>query len=67
MKRNRTGRSYLIVTRSQKVYDDVLGSQRWGSSTDIEHAVERSPRFSKVFDNRDGRIFVLRQHGRRAP
>ena len=67
MKRNRTGRAYLIVTRSQKVYDAVLGAQKWGSSTDVERAVERSPRFSKVFDNRDGRIFVLRQHGRRAP
>jgi hypothetical protein len=67
MRRNKTGRSYLIVTRSQKVYDEVLGSQRWGSSTDIERAVARSPRFSKVFDNHDGRIFVLRQHGRRAP
>jgi hypothetical protein len=66
MRRNRTGRAYLIVTRSQKVYDDVLGSQRWGSSTDIERAVGRSPRFSKVFDDRDGRIFVLR-HGRRTP
>jgi hypothetical protein len=67
IKRNRTGRAYLIVTRSQKLYDEVLGSQRWGSSTDIERAVARSPRFSKVFDDRDGRIFVLRQPGRRAP
>ena len=67
MKRNRTGRAYLIVTRSQKVYDDLFGSQRWGSSADLERAVERSPRFSKVFDNRDGKIFVVRQRGRRAP
>jgi hypothetical protein len=65
MKRNRTGRAYLIVTRSQKVYDDVLGAPKWGSSTDVERALERSPRFSKMFDNRDGRIFVLSQRGRR--
>ena len=67
MKRSRTGRAYLIMTRSQKVYDDLLGSQWWGSSTDLERAVERSPRFSKVFDDRDGRIFVLSQRGRRGP
>ncbi|MEA2492843.1 MAG: hypothetical protein QOJ29_754, partial [Thermoleophilaceae bacterium] len=62
---NRTGGAYLIVTRSQKVYDDVLGSQPWGSSTDVERAVQRSPRFSKLFDDGDGRIFVLRRGTRR--
>jgi hypothetical protein len=65
IQRNGTGHTYLIITRSQKVYDTVLGAQKWGSSADVERAVERSPRFSKVFDNRDGRIFVLRQRGRR--
>jgi hypothetical protein len=57
------GRAYLLITRSQKVYDDVLGAQRWGSSSDLERAVERSPRFSKLFDNGDGKIFVVRSHG----
>jgi hypothetical protein len=61
MRRNRTGPAYLITTRSQKVYDEVLGAPRWGSATDVERAVERSARFSKVFDNHDGRIFVLRR------
>jgi hypothetical protein len=66
-KHNRTGRAFLIITRSQKVYDAVLGAQAWGSSTELERAIARSPKFSKVFDNGDGRIFVLRPHGRRAP
>ena len=39
MKRNPTAPAYLITTRSQKVYDDLLGAQAWGSSTDIERAV----------------------------
>jgi hypothetical protein len=53
--------AYLIITRSQKVYDDVLGAPKWGSATDLERAVERSSRFSKVFDDHDGKIFVLRR------
>jgi hypothetical protein len=53
------GRAYLIITRSQKVYDAVLGAQAWGSATEIERAVERSRRFRKVFDDGDARIFVV--------
>jgi hypothetical protein len=58
--------SYLILTRSQKVYDAVLGAQRWGSSTDVERSVTRSPQFAKVFDDGDGKIFVLRHDRKRA-
>ena len=61
MQRNPTAPAYLITTRSQKVYDDLLGAQAWGSATDLERAVERSARFKKLFDDHDGRIFVLRQ------
>ena len=61
MRRNRPAPAYLITTRSQKVYDDLLGAQVWGSATDIERAVERSASFTKLFDDHDGRIFVLRQ------
>jgi len=64
MLRSRPKRAFLIVTRSQRVYDDVLGAPAWGSSTDVLRAVERSARFFKMFDNHDGAIFVLR---RRAP
>jgi hypothetical protein len=58
-------RPYLVITRSQKVYDAVLGAQRWGSATDLERAVGRSRHFSKVFDDGDGKIFTLR--GARRP
>jgi hypothetical protein len=60
--RSTHGRAYLIITRSQKVYDTVLGAQPWGSASDIERAVEQSPRFRKVFDDGDGRIFVIAGH-----
>jgi hypothetical protein len=58
--------AYLLLTRSQKVYDAVLGSQGWGSASDLERAVSRSPRFAEVFDNGDGKIFVLRHDRKRA-
>jgi hypothetical protein len=60
--RSPDGRAYLIITRSQKVYDAVLGAQAWGSAADVEWAVERSRRFRKVFDDGDARIFVVANH-----
>jgi hypothetical protein len=66
MTQYRAKRGYLLLTRSQKVYDAVLGSQGWGSTTDLERAVSHSPRFAKVFDNGDGKIFVLRRDRKRA-
>jgi hypothetical protein len=62
----RPRRAYLILTRSQKVYDAVLGAPTWGSAADIERAVTRSRLFSKVFDNGDGKLFVRRRDRKRA-
>jgi hypothetical protein len=53
--------AYLLVTRSQRVYDRILGAPRWGSATDVLNAVRRSPEFQTVFDDGDGQIFTLRQ------
>jgi hypothetical protein len=62
--RGAKGPTYLLITRSQRVYDRILGAPRWGSSTDILNAVRSSPRFRTVFDDGDGQIFVLRHaHG----
>jgi hypothetical protein len=61
MRRDRKQRAYLIITRSQKIYDEVLGAQKWGSATQLEQAVERSRLFVKRFDDGDGKIFVLRR------
>jgi hypothetical protein len=57
--------SYLLLTRSQKVYDALLGAHRWGSATDLERAVANSRQFAKVFDDGDGKIFVLRHDRKR--
>jgi hypothetical protein len=54
-------RAYLVVTRSQKVYDELFGAASWGSAAALERAVERSPLFVKVVDERDGKVFTLRQ------
>jgi hypothetical protein len=54
---------YLIITRSQKVYDAVLGAQKWGSAAELERALDQSRLFSKVFDSGDGKIFTLRGRG----
>jgi hypothetical protein len=66
MAENGDHRAYLLITRSQKVFDAVLGAQGWGSTTDLERAVSRSARFAKVFDDGDGKIFVLRGDRKRA-
>jgi hypothetical protein len=60
MRESGTGSAYLVLTRSQQVYDAVLGPSKWGSTAELERAVEHSPLFSKVFDRGDGKIFVLR-------
>jgi len=51
--------AYLIVTRSQRLYDAVLGSQTWGTAVALQQAVERSRHFRKVFDDGHGAIFQL--------
>jgi hypothetical protein len=56
-----TGRpAYLLITRAQLRYDELMGSQAWGSVSTLRKGVISSPRFTKVFDNRDGQIFRLR-------
>jgi hypothetical protein len=52
--------SFLLITRSQRIYDRLLGAPGWGSSTDIERAVRGSASFRTVFDDGDGQIFALR-------
>lgn len=53
--------AYLLITRSQRVYDRIMGAPGWGSTTDVLNAVRSSPEFRTVFDDGDGQIFVLRQ------
>jgi O-antigen/teichoic acid export membrane protein len=51
--------AYLIITRSQKVEVDELGSLPRGSLDRIERALLASPHFRVVFRNRDATVFSL--------
>jgi hypothetical protein len=59
--------SFLLITRSQRIYDRLLGAPGWGSSTDILRAVRSSPAFRTAFDDGDGQIFVLSDRAPRSP
>jgi hypothetical protein len=56
--------SFLLITRSQRIYDRLLGAPGWGSSTDILRAVRSSSLFRTAFDDGDGQIFVVRGRAR---
>jgi hypothetical protein len=58
--------SFLLITRSQRIYDRILGAPAWGSATDILRAVRGSGAFRSVFDDGDAQIFVVRRRARRA-
>lgn len=55
--------AYLLITRSQRVYDRILGAPRWGSATDVLDAVRHSPAFRTIFDDGDGQIFAVSEPG----
>jgi hypothetical protein len=51
--------AYVIVTRSQRVYDRLLGSAPWGSVDAFERELRSSGRFQLTYDGRDARIYRL--------
>jgi hypothetical protein len=57
------GRSYLILTRSQRAAADLLGRGPKGSLGRFENAVAASPTFRLVYDNRDAAIYALAGRG----
>jgi hypothetical protein len=54
---------YVVFTRSTRYYDELLGEQPWGSTTELERALGASPRFRRVYSNADGAIFQLTEGG----
>lgn len=56
---NRSQRSYLIISRSQKADLDMFGPWRRNSLQHVEDVLRRSDRFQIVFDNGDATIFRL--------
>jgi hypothetical protein len=51
--------AYLIITRSQKIEVDEVGTMPRGSLDRIERALLASPRFRVVYRNRDATVFSL--------
>jgi hypothetical protein len=55
--------AYLLITRSQLRYDELMGSERWGSVKALRAGADASPDFVKLFDDGDAQIFKLRGRG----
>jgi hypothetical protein len=60
-----TGRpaAFLILTRSQRVYETLLGPPAWGSTAALEQGVRRSSDFRLVYRNTDGALYALAGKG----
>lgn len=63
MRENHTP-AFLLISRGQLRYDELMGAERWGSVKALRTGVEHSGDFAKVFDNGDAQIFELNRSGR---
>lgn len=63
MREHRREGAFLIFSRAQRAYVDLLGPAPPGSLATLERMVRRSSRFRLVYDNRDARIWTLRAGG----
>jgi hypothetical protein len=59
MRNEPAGRAFLILTRSEAADLELFGYARRGTFARFELALDRSPRFKRVYANGDGRIYVL--------
>jgi hypothetical protein len=57
------GRSYLVITRSQKAYLEMSSGIDPAAVEGLEARVRASPDFATVYENRDAAVFVLRRPG----
>jgi hypothetical protein len=53
--------SYLLITRSQKIYIDEVGEMPTGSLDRVQDALLASGKFDVVFSNEDAIIFALKE------
>jgi len=58
---------YVLITRSQKVANDLIGPMPVGSFERIEQALRASPRWQVVLSTGDAVIFKLADDGGQAP
>jgi hypothetical protein len=67
MKRPRSGCSFVIFSRSQRTYTDLLGIWPPGTLTDLERQVFDSPLFAQVYSSDDATIYRLDDSVKGAP
>ena len=58
--RGPTPAAYLLVTRSARIFDALLGSNAWATVESLEQAVRSSPRFEVAYSTPDGAIYELK-------
>ena len=51
--------AYLVVTRSARIFDALLGSNAWGTVESLEQALRSSPRFDVAYSTDEGTIYEL--------
>lgn len=54
---------YILITRSQKISNDLIGPMPVGSLDRIESALRASPQFRIVVDTGDAVVFTLAENG----
>jgi hypothetical protein len=67
MRRPRAGCAFVIFSRSQRTYTDLLGIWPAGTLTDLEQQVFDSPLFEQVYSSDDATIYELDDSVKGAP
>ena len=49
--------SFVVITRSLRVYDRLFGAAKWGGVEALERGLSASPRFRSVIDEPDAHVF----------
>jgi hypothetical protein len=57
---------YVLITRSQKVANDLIGPMPVGSVDQIEQALRASPQYRVVVDTGDAVVFTVPENGNQA-
>ena len=58
---SRGGDAYLLLTRSQLSYEEMLGSLPWASARAIRDGALRSEQWRLVYENPDALVFVVEE------
>ena len=67
MRRPRDGCAFVLLSRSQKTYTDLLGIWPPGTLSRLEQQIFSSPLFSRVYSSDDAAIFRLDKSVKGAP